>query len=160
MKKHRGLKRYYRNLAIQNDFDKMDWLDLKNPYTWFDNWHIHFDWKGYGNNSFKSRKPHLDKLFRHFQILSDKTKDLKMDFQLYAIILDNDSSNDALFLHTPNPNNTQFPFKISDLSSTSNLTNKKLDDYIKTLNGFKVLFGKADENFCLIYNDNIGIGFK
>ncbi len=160
MKKHRGLKRYYRNLAIQNDFDKMDWLDLKNPDTWLDNWHIHFDWNGYGNNSFKSRKPHLDKLFRHFQILSDKTKDLKKDFQLYAILLDKDSSSDALFLHTPNPNNSQFPFKISDLSSTSNLTNGQLDDYVKTLSGFKVLYGKADENFCLIYNDSIGIGFK
>ena len=114
MKRHRGLKRYYRNLSIQNDFDKMTWLDFEKPYTWFDNWHIHFDWHGYGNDSFRRRKPHLDKLFRHFDLLVDSTKTLKTDFQLYTILLDFDSYSDALFLHTPNPNNTQFPFSIEN----------------------------------------------
>ena len=79
-KKHRGLKRYYRNLATANDFDKAKRLDFNNPDTWFDRWHTHFDWYGYGNGSFKRRKPHLDKLFRHFDILVSKTKNLKPDF--------------------------------------------------------------------------------
>jgi len=160
MKKHRGLKRYYRNLAILNDFDKMTWLDFKKPDTWFDNWHLHFDWKEYGNNSFKRRKPHLDKLFRHFEILVDKTKLLRLDFQLYAIILDFDSGSDALFLHTPNPNCNAFPFKMSDLTSNSNLTNKQLDNYVNDLKGYKILYGKAGENFCLIYKENIGRPFE
>lgn len=86
MKRHRGLRRYYKNLAIQNDFDKMTWLDFEKTDTWFDNWHVHFDRHGYGNNSFKKRKPHLDKLFRHFEILVDKTKGLKTNFQLYTIL--------------------------------------------------------------------------
>jgi hypothetical protein len=160
MKKHRGLKRYYRNLAFQNDFDKMTWLDFNKPDTWFDRWHLHFDWKGYGNNSFKRRKPHLDKLFRHFEILVDKTKLLKTDFQLYAIILDFDSYSDALFLHTPNSNGNAFPFKISDLTSKSNLTNQQLDNYISDLKGYKILYGQAGENFCLIYKENIGQPFE
>jgi hypothetical protein len=160
MKKHRGLKRYYRNLAIHTDFDKMTRLDFNKPDTWFDNWHLHFDWKGYGNNSFKRRKPHLDKLFRHFEILVDKTKLLKLDFQLYAIILDFDSGGDALFLHTPNPNGNAFPFKISDLTFKSNLTNKQLDDYINDLKGYMILYGQAGENFCLIYKENIGQSFE
>jgi hypothetical protein len=137
----------------------MTWLDFNRPDTWFDNWHLHFDSKGYGNNSFKRRKPHLDKLFRHFEILVEKTKLLKTDFQLYAIILDFDSYSDALFIHTPNPNGNAFPFKMSDLTSKSNLTNKQLDDYIKDLRGFKILYGKAGENFCLIYKENIGQPF-
>lgn len=53
MKKQRGLKRYYERLATQNAFDKITWLNLADPNTWFDNWHIHFDKKGYGNNSLK-----------------------------------------------------------------------------------------------------------
>ena len=85
IKKHRGLKRYYRNLAIKNDFDKRPWLDLGNSKTWFDKWHLHFDWKGYGNDSFKRRKPHLDKLFRHFDLLVDRVKEIKTDFQFYSI---------------------------------------------------------------------------
>lgn len=160
MKKHRGLKRYYRNLAIHNDFDKISWFDFNKPDTWFDNWHIHFDWNGYGNNSFKRRKPHLDKLFRHFELLVDKTKFLKTDFQLYTIILDFESRSDALFLHTPNPNGNAFPCKMSDLNSKSNLTNKKLEGYINDLKGYKILYGQADENFCLIYKENVGQSFE
>ena len=160
MKQHRGLKRYYKNLAIKVDFDKMTTLDFNDPKTWFDNWHIHFDWYGYGNDSFKRRKPHLDKLFRHFEILADKTKNLKADFQLYAVILDHDSKSDALFLNTLNPNVRKKPFKISELKTESNLTNILLDDYINSLSGFELLYGGVGENFCLIYKENIGQRLK
>jgi hypothetical protein len=159
IRKHRGLKRYYRNLATENDLDKATWLDFDNPETWFDNWHLHFDWKGYGNDSFKRRKPHLDKLFRHFELLVDKTKKLNIDFQLYAVLLDFDSYDDALFLHTPNPNNSQFPFKISDLQLTTTLTNYQLNEYINNLDAYEKLYGKADEAFCLLFKKNVGISF-
>jgi hypothetical protein len=158
MKRKRGLKRYYRNLKLQNDLDKRK-IDFNSLNAWFDNSHWHFDWKGYGNNSFKRRKPHLDKLFRHFDLLVDKTKELKSAFQLYAVLLDFDSSNDALFLHTPNPNNSQFPFKFENLSKTSTLTNKALNGYIKSVHGYEILYGQADEAFCLLYKTNIGQPF-
>lgn len=159
IKKQRGIKRYYKNLGSKVDFDKNTWLDFDNPKTWEHNWHIHFDSWGYGNTSFKRRKPHLDKLFRHFELLIDKTKKLKQDFQLYSILLDFDSHSDALFLHTPNPNNNQFPFKISDLTLETTLTNKQLNDYINNLEGYEKLYGKADEAFCLIYKKNVGQPF-
>ncbi|MFD2909009.1 hypothetical protein ACFSX9_09690 [Flavobacterium ardleyense] len=159
IKKHRGLKRYYRNLATENDLDKTTWLDFNKPDNWFDNCHLHFDWKGYGNNSFKRRKPHLDKLFRHFDLLADKTNKLKIEFQLYSILLDFNSYSDALFLHTPNPNNSQFPFKISDLQLTTTLTNKQLNDYINNLDGYEKLYGQANEAFCLIFKKNLGQPF-
>jgi hypothetical protein len=158
-KKHRGLKRYYRNLATANDFDKAKKLDLGNPNTWFDRWHYHLDWCGYGNSSFNRRRPHLDKLFRHFDILVNKTKNLKSNFQLYAVLLDFDSASDALFLHTPNPNNSQFPFKVSDLKSVSTLRNKQLDDYINSLEGYEKLYGEAGEAFCLIFKKEVGLPF-
>ena len=49
---------------------------------------IYFDSNGFGNNSFKRRKPHLDKLFRHFKLLVEKSKGLGLDFKLYAILFD------------------------------------------------------------------------
>lgn len=159
LKKHRGLNRYYKRLATENDLDRATWLEFDSPTTWFDNWHLHFDRKGYGNNSFKRRKPHLDKLFRHFDLLLGKTKRLKSDFQLYAILLDFDSYSDALFLHTPNPNNSQFPFEISDLQLTTTLTNRELNEYIDHLVGYEKLYGKAGEAFCLIFKNNVGQPF-
>ncbi|MBH8556608.1 hypothetical protein [Hymenobacter negativus] len=155
-KKHRGLKRYYRNLATASDFDKMPWL---NAGTWFDNWHHHFDWYGYGNSSFKRRKPHLDKLFRHFDMLIGKTQSLNPKFQLYAVLLDFDSASDALFLHSTNPNNSQFPFKVSDLQSVTTLKNNQLDNYINSLDGYEKLYGQAGEAFCLIFKKGVGRPF-
>ncbi|HTD98144.1 MAG TPA: hypothetical protein VK668_02615 [Mucilaginibacter sp.] len=155
-RKHRGLKRYYKNLVIENDFEKNDWLNFDNPK---DNWHLHFDNWGYGNNNFKKRTPHLDKLFRHFDILVEKTKTLEVEFQLYAVLVDHHSRSDALFLHTPRPNNSQFPFKISDLKSTTTLTNKSLNDYIDHLAGYEKRYGIAGEAFCLIYKANVGQPF-
>ncbi len=160
MKRHRGLKRYYKNLSIQNDFDKMTWLDFEKPDIWSKNWHVHFDRYSYGNNSFKRRKPHLDKLFRHFEILVDKTQRLESGFQLYTILLDFNSYSDALFLHTPNPDNSQFLFKIEDLKNEPTLKNKQLKDYIEQLNGFEKLYGQSDEAFCLLYKRGIGLDFK
>ncbi|MDD4970610.1 MAG: hypothetical protein PHT07_14385 [Paludibacter sp.] len=160
MKQHRGLKRYYKKLSVQNDFDKIIWLNLADPNAWFDDLHFHFDYEGYGNNSFKRRKPHLDKLFRHFDLLTEMTMQIKKDFQLYSIILDYDSSSDALFLHTPNPNNSQFPFEINGLSKDTTLKNKQLDEYLVELKEFEKLYGQADEAFCLLYKKNIGIPFE
>ncbi len=163
MKRNRGLRRYYRNLPIENDFEKSG-VDLffKTPNAWFDNWHTHFDWKGYGNNSFKRRKPHLDKLFRHFNLLASLCENLKIEFQLFAILYDFDSSQDALYLHTPNPNGSQFPLVFENIKSDLTLSNEKLISYIKTLNSFEKLFGLGcdDDAFCILYKKEIGIGLK
>jgi hypothetical protein len=154
LKKHRGLKRYYQNLSVKNDLKNIDWLNFNSIESWPKNWHMHFDSWGYGNNSFAKRKPHLDKLFRHFDALVEKTKDLEADFQLYAVLLDYASSSDALFLHPQTPHNSQFSFKISDLQTTTTLTNQPLNNYLNELTGYDKLYGQAKESFCLIYSPN------
>jgi len=158
-KKQRGLKRYYKNLTTKIDPDEIAKMHADNPKTWFKSQHLHFDWRGYGNNSFQRRKPHLEKLFRHFDVLVKKTENLKTGFQLYVVLCDYHSASDALFLHTPNPENKQFPFKISDLQITSTLANKSMNDYIDQLNGYKKRYGKAEEAFCLLFKENVGQPF-
>ena len=165
-KKHRGLKRYYQKLSIENIFEKIFWLDLNHtvrlnlgdPDSWPRGQHFHFDWRGYGNDSFRRRKPHLDNLFRHFDILTERTKDLTSEFHICAILLDFESYSDALYLHKPG--NDYFTFKISDLQPTTTLTNKSLNEYIDQLVDYKKLYGNADEAFCLLYKENIGVPFE
>ncbi|MFZ6663047.1 hypothetical protein [Peijinzhouia sedimentorum] len=157
MKKQRGLKKYYKRLKTENDLEKATWLVLDDPKAWFDNWHLHFDWKGFGNNSFKRRKPHLDKLFRHFDLLEEETKKLEKDFQLYAVVLDYDSASDALFLHTPNPNKENFPFKYDSLKKKSTLTNQDLNHYLSEIDKYEKFYGTAEESFCVLFKKNIGI---
>jgi len=156
MKKLRGLKKYFQRLGTENDLEKETWLNFDDPDIGLDNWHIHFDWYGLGYNSFKKRKPHLDKLFRHFGILEIEAKKIQKEFHLYAVLLDNNSHYDALFISTPNPHN-KFPWKYDNLSSVSNLTNLGLDNYINDLEGFEKHYGVAETNFCVIYKKNVGI---
>ena len=160
MKRQRGIKKYYKNLAIQVDFERSALkIDFQNPIGWLKYDHWHFDPKALGNNSFKRRKPHLDKLFRHFDFLVAKTANCKFDFQLYSLILDFDSSADALFLHTPDGDNCQFPFKIEDLSVTTTLKNEELNKYIDNLTGYEKLYGHANQAFCLLFKRNVGLPF-
>jgi len=159
MKKLRGLKRYYQKLEHQNEFDKITELNLDDAQTWPKYWHLHFDHYGLGDRSFRKRKPHLDKLFRHFDFLVERTSRLKFEFQLYAVILDFHSGSDALFLHLPDFDNQQFPFKLEELSIESMLKNGALDEYIGRLNGYEKLYGHAMQGFCLLYKKDIGLPF-
>lgn len=92
-------------------------------------------------------------------MLAEKTALLTFEFQLYTIILDFNSSGDALFLHTPHPDNDQFPFEVETLSTTSTLTNKALDDYINQIDKYEKLYGPANQAFCLLYIKSVGEPF-
>ncbi|QNR25138.1 hypothetical protein [Croceimicrobium hydrocarbonivorans] len=157
MKKPRGLKKYYQRLETENDLKKLTWFDLEDPNAWFDYWHLHFDWNGLGNNSFKKRKPHLDKLFRHFQLLEEETKKLKKDFQLFAVLQDYKSEYDALYFHTRNPNKDNFPIKYNSLKQESTFTNQDLDAYLKKLTDYEKFYGSAEENYCVLFKKGLGI---
>ncbi len=157
MKKLRGLRRYYKNLAIKNDFELCGTLDyMKCPDAWFDRGHWHFDWWGLGNNSFKRRRPHLDKLFRHFEILIENAKWIKTEFQLFALILDNNSESDAVYLHSPNPNNSDFPIVWDDLSEECTLKNNDLIAYLDQLTQYDKLYGVRRKPFCILIPKNVG----
>lgn len=47
-------------------------------------------------------------------------------------------------------NESNFPFRISDLTSKSNLKNKLLNDYLSNLNSYELLYEQAEEKFYLI----------
>lgn len=164
MKKHRGLKRYYKRLSEINDFESgITWPDFKKPDLWFDYWHVHYDDYGYGNTSFKRRKPHLDMLFRHYTIAANIMLQTHSDFQLWIFVNEFTSQDDALYFHTPNPNDSEFPHTYSNLSLECNFKNQELIMYLEELTGFKTLYGeyftedKPAERFCALCRDDIGL---
>jgi hypothetical protein len=160
MRKIRGLRRYYMNLPVQNELDKLTSLNFSRTNVWFDNWHYHFDNYGFGNKSFKSRKPHLDKMIRHFDLFQIEMSKIQSDYQLYMVILDFSSNYDALYLHTENPNNSKFPWKYSEgnfnLQEKSNLSNPSLIEYLNKIEGFELVYGSGEESFCVLYKKNVG----
>ena len=157
MKRHRGLKRYYKNLSIQNDFEKITGLKYDDTSACPAHLHLHFECYGYGNNSFKRREPHLDKLFRHFKLLAEKINEMQSGNKIYAIILDYSSSSDAIFTDRKNSVNENLTFKVEDLSGTGTLTNKALNEYLEKLTGYEKLYGQANEAFCFLYKKDSDI---
>lgn len=109
MKKFRGKRRYFRNLEKETHVKNYGLGFDEN--SWFDFWHTHLDYYGYGNYSIKIRKQHLKGLFNLFNELEGELKNWGKPYQIWIEISSNDASMDTLFIHSSNPNEDNFPYK-------------------------------------------------
>lgn len=105
MRSRRKDSTYYTRLwtvarTFRVDLPRKQWCDL---------WHHHFDLRGVGNRSFRDRRIHLKALFQAFRRAREELALEEMPYQLFLNISRTDSSADALYVHTPNPNKTSFP---------------------------------------------------
>lgn len=127
MKRRRGLKRYYQNLGKKDFIEKLDFSESEN--SWFDLYHIHIDNTGLGNKSWKSRKQHLDALFLVSEKIEGKLKNYSKEFQYWIEIDENDSFEDSIYIHTKNPNKSEFPEKL-DFDSLLKSSYQELEKYL------------------------------
>ena len=158
MKKRRGLKRYYRRLRQCNELD--NWRDIlsdKSRWSYFD--HLHFDRNGYGNVCWKERKEHLDVLFRHFLMIEQFVEKMDRPFQIFAILVLEDSRYDALFLHTPNYHTPEeYPYIIpAGYKKEYPLRNPSLRNYLVMLakQGYTV-FSSEEKKACIVFKEHVG----
>ena len=105
-------RRYYTELKKKSRgftvrMDKKQWCDLH---------HVHFDWDGRGNTSRTHRVRHLNALFRALRRARIELAAYGRPYQLFAYVDLENSANDALYVHTPNPNGTEFPNPIESVS--------------------------------------------
>lgn len=107
MKKFRGKKRYYRNLA---KFAENFRLELGGPDDWYDFWHQHFDWEGRGNQGGRERDEHTKAIFTAFENALEQLKEYKEPHQIWLSFSARQPTNDGLYFHTPNPNKNNFPY--------------------------------------------------
>ncbi|WP_339147156.1 MULTISPECIES: hypothetical protein [unclassified Sutcliffiella] len=112
MKKFRGKKRYFNNIWKQVNSVQ---LDLNNE-SWFDFYHIHLDWYGVGNESVKIRREHIKAYLALYERLLNQLKECEGPYQTWISLDGEDSGQDAVFVHTPNPNDDNFPHKIDKLN--------------------------------------------
>lgn len=157
MKKRRGLKRYYKKLHQCNEWDY--WCDiLSDESGWCNYAHQHFDWASYGNICWKEHKEHLDILFKHFSIIEHRLKNVERPFQMFAILDLNDSGQDALYFHTPNPY-TEYPYIIPQMAYRigCQLKHPPLTQYLGMLmeQGYTVL-SSEEEKSCIVFKENVG----
>ena len=109
-KKFRGKKRYFRKILDEaHSFSPSLGAD-----DWYDMWHYHADWGGYGNLSWKYRLKHIEALCIIYKKFIENLPEFKKPYQLWIYLNQNDSGQDAVFFHTPNPNENNFPCKFND----------------------------------------------
>jgi hypothetical protein len=144
---------------MQHDkiIDSLDFSGGQNSF--FDFWHIHYDFKGKGNGSFKIRIKYIQEGFRIYDALKEKLKNYPHSFQLWIGIDEEESGDDGVYLHTPNPNNDYFPHLTENkqFQSCKNLDLRNLIDK----SGFKVIQTRNfDTNYYMLYKQEIGIGIE
>jgi hypothetical protein len=123
--------------------------------SWFDLWHTHLDWNGEGNKSWQKREKYLTKHIELYHKLSEKLKTYPHPFQLWVEIDEEDADQDAVYIHTPNPNEDNFPLTISSAELPAYAI-PELKRFIEqqelSVKGIKTQGG----NVYLLYNEHIG----
>jgi hypothetical protein len=105
-KRFRGQKRYFEKILREAAAYSISTTEHK---TW-DFWHYHADWNGLGNRAWKYRFEHLRALIIVFCKIYDLRKQIPLPFQCWIRLDGNDAGCDATFLHSPKPNETDFPY--------------------------------------------------
>jgi hypothetical protein len=108
--KVRGSRGYYRSLRRQAENFRID------PRGWYDYMHWHADWPGMGNLAWRERREHLNALFTMFRRILAETASWTTPHQVWLHIDPTDSSQDAVYLHTANPNSENFPNTFAGVS--------------------------------------------
>ena len=78
---------------------------------WWDLWHFHVDWLGRGNLSWRYRRRYLEALIVVFRRIAALQLSFRTPFQSWLYLSGRDAGEDAVYLHTPNPNGTPFPMR-------------------------------------------------
>ncbi|MFS0838918.1 hypothetical protein [Paenibacillus sp. 1P03SA] len=107
MKKFRGKRRYFRQLWEQvNAF----YLQPDNE-SWFDFWHFHLDFYGFGEHSVKLRREHIKAHIALYKNLLKRLEQIEKPSQSWICLHEEDAGLDAVYIHTSNPNHDNFPHK-------------------------------------------------
>lgn len=85
------------------------------PGTWWDFWHYHADWPGWGNLSWMHRLEHIRALCTVFRKIAFASEQFEGAFQTWIMLDGDDAGQDATYLHTPNPNGETFPLRLTDV---------------------------------------------
>ena len=107
LRKPRGQRRHYRWLQRWS----ASFSVRLGPEHWYDLWHLHPDHMGWGNRSGRARRQHFLALVRAIERVLHQTTSYQHPFQTFLSISGRDSSLDAIYFHTPNPNADNFPHR-------------------------------------------------
>ena len=90
--------------------DMLHRLDLSAD-NWYDLWHLHPDMDGLGNANPTQRVRSLRKLKSTLSSFRRQLRAWPKPHQCWALVDPADSAQDAVYVHTPNPNKPNYPYQ-------------------------------------------------
>ena len=127
--------------------------------SFFDFWHIHYDFNGKGNKSIKERLKYLQEAFRIYDALAKKLERFPHNYQLWIGIDEEESGDDGVYIHSPNPNSDYFPHLVKN-ERIETFKNIELRDFLYK-SGFEIIESiNFDTNYYILYKKEIGIDLK
>ena len=112
MRKFKNMQKYYKDLK---NGAKKERVSIK-PSDWYDNWHTHIDWDGKGNLGTWHRREHLKALMILYWRIKKQLANAPFSSQVFMIISKTDSAADSVYIHTQNPNGTDYPDKFKNVN--------------------------------------------
>jgi hypothetical protein len=106
-KKLRGGRRYFARLERWPETVRVS-LTADN---WYDLWHLHPDFHGWTWRGGRARRAHLRVLFAALDRVVTEVGPAEHPVQVFVHVSRDDPPSDAIYVHTPNPNTTPFPFR-------------------------------------------------
>lgn len=81
--------------------------------SWFDMWHTHLDWNGSSTDDVSARQSHFLQTIQTFDTFCGKMEQRGKPYQAWILVDLSDSSEDAIYIHSPDPQgDSPFPFRI------------------------------------------------
>lgn len=157
--KKRGLRRYYRNLALHNPVLNLLHNRIYQKFG-YDYEHIHLN--DYDLTCWKEIKQHLDALFRQMEIVQDHKNELPINFQLwgYVCFQKKFGCQVILYIHSPNSDANDYPADFSNFIRVPTVANPVILNYFqsKEEDGFSIYWSKNfdKEPEILITHPDIG----
>jgi hypothetical protein len=125
------------------------------PNSWFDLWHTHVDWDREGSKHWEKRKKFLLELIVLYGQYKAELKRYPGNYQLWISIDDIDSGQDAVYIHTKNPNADNFPIKVpgdKDIKTKS----KELKYFLETIDFEIIRYETEDGDIYYLFEKGTG----
>jgi len=122
------------------------------PDYWSDYGHQHLDWDGIGNFNREIRSMTLQAHATVFRAYARRLSALAIPFQLFISLVIEDGGQDAVYLHTPNPQSA-FPVDFDDVEWGV----PKLEEHLsEVLPEFRFVAGRRDFNY-IVWAKGVGV---
>jgi len=136
---------------------RIEKLDLSGgPKSWFDLWHIHLPENAVDDPYRPTNKQDVLDLMQIYDEMRSALAKFTKAYQLFILIDENCYRENAVYIHTENPNRTPFPLRIHSSGELS-LRSLEICAPLTELNWSVFLYDAGEAPLCYAYNSAIGV---